>query len=327
MIPLEVIDVIVEDAIKSVIRGDMERAESPPTADVVLPTATPSSKPVTSSSEVTLSLPAIADRLMSSAIDSVMHVQHGPSAKKKIISKTDRGGGGKRGKKTDGKRGQKSKSHAQSGRFHKGHSFPSTDGGSIDLLDPSSLQPSLSRMSIAWSTTSTYDDSSIPPSPTELDNIVLRMVENVDDYSSLISDIAIHDALSSLREPDDLSTYLIPYKHHLYDPGQSKIDTFLHSLEEAGSQYSVDVDEERSMLPYSPRWYSIQKDTLRPVATGNWGCGAFKGDPQLKALLQWMAVSSNGRPELKYCTFKDARMEQVLYSYSTVTIVHYTNTV
>lgn len=27
------------------------------------------------------------------------------------------------------------------------------------------------------------------------------------------------------------------------------------------------------------------------IATGNWGCGAFGGDPQLKAVLQWIAAS------------------------------------
>lgn len=27
------------------------------------------------------------------------------------------------------------------------------------------------------------------------------------------------------------------------------------------------------------------------VATGNWGCGAYGGDPEIKSLLQWIAVS------------------------------------
>lgn len=27
------------------------------------------------------------------------------------------------------------------------------------------------------------------------------------------------------------------------------------------------------------------------VVTGNWGCGSFGGDPQLKAMLQWLAAS------------------------------------
>lgn len=27
------------------------------------------------------------------------------------------------------------------------------------------------------------------------------------------------------------------------------------------------------------------------VATGNWGCGAFGGDPEVKAIIQWLAAS------------------------------------
>ena len=30
------------------------------------------------------------------------------------------------------------------------------------------------------------------------------------------------------------------------------------------------------------------------IATGNWGCGAFGGDPQLKSLIQLMAAAENG---------------------------------
>ena len=27
------------------------------------------------------------------------------------------------------------------------------------------------------------------------------------------------------------------------------------------------------------------------IVTGNWGCGAFGGDPELKAIIQWLAAS------------------------------------
>ena len=27
------------------------------------------------------------------------------------------------------------------------------------------------------------------------------------------------------------------------------------------------------------------------VVTGNWGCGAFGGDPELKTIIQWLAAS------------------------------------
>ena len=47
-----------------------------------------------------------------------------------------------------------------------------------------------------------------------------------------------------------------------------------------------------------------------PVATGNWGAGAFRGDPSLKAVLQWLAASSEGRA-VRYCTFGDARVDGI----------------
>ena len=46
---------------------------------------------------------------------------------------------------------------------------------------------------------------------------------------------------------------------------------------------------------------------MLPVATGNWGCGAFLGDPALKAIVQWIAASAEGRP-VRYFTFGDARV-------------------
>ncbi|KAG8348649.1 putative poly(ADP-ribose) glycohydrolase [Trypanosoma vivax] len=44
-----------------------------------------------------------------------------------------------------------------------------------------------------------------------------------------------------------------------------------------------------------------------PVATGNWGCGAFCGDPQLKLLIQWCAASEAGRP-LLYSTYGNSEL-------------------
>merc|ERR1711864_32534 len=43
---------------------------------------------------------------------------------------------------------------------------------------------------------------------------------------------------------------------------------------------------------------------LQAVATGNWGCGAFGGDPRLKLVIQWLAASEAGR-DITYFTFDD----------------------
>jgi hypothetical protein len=48
----------------------------------------------------------------------------------------------------------------------------------------------------------------------------------------------------------------------------------------------------------------------RALATGNWGCGAYGGDPQYKLLLQWLAASYAGR-DLIYFPFGDVRMAEL----------------
>nr|XP_002124980.3 poly(ADP-ribose) glycohydrolase [Ciona intestinalis] len=48
------------------------------------------------------------------------------------------------------------------------------------------------------------------------------------------------------------------------------------------------------------------------VATGNWGCGAFGGNPLFKGLLQLMAAATVGR-DLCYFTFNDRELMQQLH--------------
>ena len=53
------------------------------------------------------------------------------------------------------------------------------------------------------------------------------------------------------------------------------------------------------------------QENPEPVATGNWGCGAFGGDRELKAMIQWIAASESGRAML-YFTFKDKFLSEPL---------------
>eukprot|EP00026_Physarum_polycephalum_P007017 Phypoly_transcript_07070.p1 GENE.Phypoly_transcript_07070~~Phypoly_transcript_07070.p1 ORF type:complete len:544 (+),score=63.96 Phypoly_transcript_07070:199-1632(+) len=46
-----------------------------------------------------------------------------------------------------------------------------------------------------------------------------------------------------------------------------------------------------------------------PVATGNWGCGAFLGDKHYKFIIQLLAASKAGR-YLTYCCFGDKELEE-----------------
>ncbi|KAM9324991.1 poly(ADP-ribose) glycohydrolase [Gastrophryne carolinensis] len=56
----------------------------------------------------------------------------------------------------------------------------------------------------------------------------------------------------------------------------------------------------------------IPPENLSAVATGNWGCGAFRGDPRLKALIQLMAAAETGR-DVVYFTFGDKELMHDVY--------------
>ncbi|XP_071952189.1 poly(ADP-ribose) glycohydrolase-like [Antedon mediterranea] len=68
-------------------------------------------------------------------------------------------------------------------------------------------------------------------------------------------------------------------------------------------------------------------DSMTPVvnrsaiATGNWGCGAFGGDPRLKALLQLMAAAECQR-DMAYFTFNDASLCSDLHNIHAFLIRH-----
>jgi poly(ADP-ribose) glycohydrolase len=57
------------------------------------------------------------------------------------------------------------------------------------------------------------------------------------------------------------------------------------------------------------------------VATGKWGCGAFGGEPHLKALLQWMACSVAKR-DMVYFTFDEVKLVKELNEYHSLLTFH-----
>uniref|UniRef100_A0A8C8RQ78 poly(ADP-ribose) glycohydrolase n=1 Tax=Pelusios castaneus TaxID=367368 RepID=A0A8C8RQ78_9SAUR len=61
---------------------------------------------------------------------------------------------------------------------------------------------------------------------------------------------------------------------------------------------------------------TVSPQHLSAVATGNWGCGAFGGDPRLKALIQILAAAEAGR-DVVYFTFGDAELMREIYSMHT----------
>ena len=63
---------------------------------------------------------------------------------------------------------------------------------------------------------------------------------------------------------------------------------------------------------------------MSAVVTGNWGCGAYKGNPHLKRFLQLMAAAVAGR-EVAYFSFGDDDLRDYIYNlYSLVTQMNIT---
>ena len=52
---------------------------------------------------------------------------------------------------------------------------------------------------------------------------------------------------------------------------------------------------------------NLRKESKAAISTGNWGCGAFGGDPHLKFIIQSMAASVAER-DLMYFTFHDMEL-------------------
>ncbi|KAJ8985511.1 hypothetical protein NQ317_015055 [Molorchus minor] len=81
---------------------------------------------------------------------------------------------------------------------------------------------------------------------------------------------------------------------------------FISCVNEAVIQTLEEVCVKLS-LPQSKKLSQISsqksKDGLKPVLTGNWGCGSSrKGDVQLKVIIQWLAASVAGVPAVIYYT-------------------------
>lgn len=77
-----------------------------------------------------------------------------------------------------------------------------------------------------------------------------------------------------------------------------------------GDEFSpklINRDINKAFVAFSANT-SMDKDKEKtPVASGNWGCGAFGGNKELKTLIQWLAASMADRP-LHYHTFNSAQL-------------------
>ena len=61
-----------------------------------------------------------------------------------------------------------------------------------------------------------------------------------------------------------------------------------------------------------------EKDFEKIISTGNWGCGAFGGNHELKFIQQWISASFAGVKRLDYYTFADIKMKNAAKHYNDI---------
>lgn len=79
----------------------------------------------------------------------------------------------------------------------------------------------------------------------------------------------------------------------------------------ANTQYTVSRINRELNKAYAGFSWGVSNGSRAAVATGDWGCGAFRGDASLKALLQLMAAGKTKR-DLAYFTFGDSELRDKL---------------
>ena len=74
--------------------------------------------------------------------------------------------------------------------------------------------------------------------------------------------------------------------------------------------FGLDKNDQYSLLPIVRELEKCRAGLgytgKKPFATGNWGCGVFGGDSELKAVIQWLAASASNKSMI-YFPFDDPR--------------------
>ena len=74
------------------------------------------------------------------------------------------------------------------------------------------------------------------------------------------------------------------------------------------SEMSILRELNKALAGFQGSLVEKESDKGRSIATGKWGCGVFKGDPQLKLVIQWISASKTLRPMIFY-PFGDNALE------------------
>lgn len=136
--------------------------------------------------------------------------------------------------------------------------------------------------------------------------IVCVGAERVASYTGYGYSASYDEAVNDCRNGDLIGRL----EHHMvaidacpyvWDKGEQYVERdMVRELNKAWIGFKGDTEERKRANEPGFRGF-------RPIVSGNWGCGMFNGDPQLKSLLQWLSATAVDR-RLVYAVHNDRRM-------------------
>eukprot|EP00826_Nyctotherus_ovalis_P063397 TRINITY_DN9297_c0_g1_i1.p1 TRINITY_DN9297_c0_g1~~TRINITY_DN9297_c0_g1_i1.p1 ORF type:complete len:171 (+),score=53.45 TRINITY_DN9297_c0_g1_i1:73-585(+) len=66
----------------------------------------------------------------------------------------------------------------------------------------------------------------------------------------------------------------------------------------------------KAFIGFNVEKHQDKENVRKKIATGRWGCGAFKGNAQLKFIIQWLAAAESGK-ELVFHTYGDSSLDNI----------------
>ncbi|KAJ4749050.1 hypothetical protein LUZ62_083455 [Rhynchospora pubera] len=91
-----------------------------------------------------------------------------------------------------------------------------------------------------------------------------------------------------------------------------------HWSYQSSQEHETHCSSENSYLDsYNSQYGNEKKEDMEidedkiGISTGNWGCGAFGGDPEIKSMIQWLAAAQANRAFIHYYTFEEPSLEQL----------------
>ena len=165
------------------------------------------------------------------------------------------------------------------------------------------------------------------------DNDAIR-IDNTIQYSNYLGyghtfefeKSAINDDLKNIKKTKFIAidaSVQFSSKHGIIDKNEISRDTYKAFVGFNLANYKIEPnntnnekEEKNKNKKEKNKEQKEEKENIKnngiSIATGNWGCGAFNGDHELKFLQQWVAASFAGIERLDYYTYNSEKMKFVI---------------